>query len=86
VTEADRDAAASEEHPRGHVPELEQPYDQIINSTDYLELINAVEHGHVVLKLTVQGAIHFLLCRCMFNVYFGSKVYTYIMCQHQVLL
>ncbi len=33
-------------------PELEQPYDQIINSTDYLELINAIEHGHVCLRLT----------------------------------
>ncbi|KAL0046390.1 hypothetical protein WJX82_011125 [Trebouxia sp. C0006] len=56
VTEAERDAhaAANEEHPRSHGPELEQPYDQIINSTDYLELINAIEHGHVSLRLTAQ--------------------------------
>ncbi|DBB11438.1 TPA: hypothetical protein ACH3X3_006850 [Trebouxia sp. C0006] len=44
----------NEEHPRSHGPELEQPYDQIINSTDYLELINAIEHGHVSLRLTAQ--------------------------------
>ncbi len=63
VTEAERDAraAANEEHPRSHGPELEQPYDQIINSTDYLELINAIEHGHVSLRLTAQGAVHFLV-------------------------
>ncbi len=63
VTEAERDAraAANEEHPRNHGPELEQPYDQIINSTDYLEFVNAVEHGHFGLRLTAQGAIHFLL-------------------------
>ena len=34
-----------------------QPYDQIINSTGYLEFINAVEHGHVGLDMTAQGAV-----------------------------
>ena len=46
---------------RGVMAQLEQPYDQIINSTDYLEFINAIEHGHVGLRLTAQGAVHFLL-------------------------
>ncbi|KAL0018409.1 hypothetical protein WJX79_005349 [Trebouxia sp. C0005] len=56
VTEAERDAriAANEENPRSHGAELQQPYDKIINSTDYLEFINAVEHGHISLRLTAQ--------------------------------
>ena len=52
-----RAVAAAQEMADGlaNGPDVGAPYDQIINSTDFLEFIHMVEHGHTGDLLTAQG-------------------------------
>ena len=55
VADAEDMVSGSPSNPKG--PDLEAPYDQIINSTDFLKFIHMVEHGRTGDLLTAQGIL-----------------------------